>query len=153
MRSFSSVWILIATVCGAVYGARGYNAESIRGLFWLTCFLAVGVTLAAVFSPVVVRVNHGRWDRRQARADAAQAVGGGLVLSALMLIGAGVYWLAGAATGGWQGNWLHAAIGAVIGAIVGLSARFIMARLHMFGRLGIHDHEPARDTVPGSNRT
>lgn len=141
MRVFSHVWILIAAVCGAAYGARGYNPESLRGLLWLAGFLAVFITVAAALTPVLVRVDGGRWDWQKARADAAPSVAGGVVLSALMLGGAGVYWLAADATGGWPGGWLHAAFGAMTGAVVAISVRLAVSGLRLFERLGIRDRE------------
>jgi hypothetical protein len=144
MRSFSSFWILIATVGGAAYGAGGYNPESLRGLVVLSGSLAAFVVLAVVLLPVLVRANDGRWDWRKVRAEAALTVAGGVVLVALMLVAAGVYWLAADAIGGWRGGWSEAAAGAALGATVGLAVRVAVARLRLFERLGLNppDAEP-----------
>lgn len=137
MRAFSSAWVLIAAVCGAAYGAGGYNPESLRGLVVLAGALAAFVALAVALMPVLVRANDGRWDRRKVRAEAAQAVAGGVVLVALMLVGAGAYRLAAGATGGWPGGWGDAAVGAAAGAAVGLVVRSAAGRLRLFERLGL----------------
>jgi hypothetical protein len=146
MRAFSSFWILIATVVGAAYGASGYNSESLRGLVVLSGSFAVFVLLAVVLLPVLVRANDGRWDWRKVRTEVAQAVAGGVVLVALMLVAAGVYRLVAEATGGWPGGWGEAAVGAVTGAAVGLSVRFAVGRLRLFERLGLN----APEAEPGA---
>jgi hypothetical protein len=137
MRSFSPAWVLIAAVCGAAYGASGYNPESLRGLVVLSGSLALFVVVAVVLMPILVRVNDGRWDRRKVRTGAAQLVAGGAVLAALMLVEAGVCRLAADATGGWQGGWSEATVGAALGVAVALSVRFAVAVLRLFERLGL----------------
>jgi hypothetical protein len=134
MRAFSSIWLVLAAVCGASYGARGHNPESLRGLIVLSGAVVAFVVAVVLLTPVLVRVDGGR---RNWRTEAAQVATGGVVLAALMLVGAGVYRLAAGATGGWQGGWGGAAIGAASGVAVGLAVRSAVRRIRLFERLGL----------------
>jgi hypothetical protein len=154
MWSFPSVLILWSALCGAVFAYAGYDPEShagavaepVRWSLYSAGFLAVWTVLAVLLSPVIVRVNGGRWDWRKARTESVRLATSTVALGVLMIAWAGAYRLAVAATEGWPGGWSDVPVGALIGAVTGAAvavpATLVDARLRAALGISNQDAEP-----------
>jgi hypothetical protein len=154
MWTFPLVLVPWSALCGGIFAYAGYKPESVpeavaepvRWSLYSAGFLAAWGVLAVLLSPVIIRVNEGRWDWRMARTESVRLASSLVPIVALMLAWAGVYRLAMAATGGWAGGWRDVPVGAVIGALTGAAvdvpATLVGVRLRV--ALGIPNQDAER---------
>jgi hypothetical protein len=153
-------WIVIAALYGAAYGGIGHDPDFYaKRQGWLihsAVFFAAWALVATLLSPVIFRINLGRWDWRRARTESIRVCIGAAQLVALLLGGAGVYELAVTVSKGWPGGWRDAAVGALIGAltgaVLGFPANLLAARFRIANWLGPSNQRSEHDAGADSRR-
>jgi hypothetical protein len=138
-----SAFIVFAACGGGLVGFNGHDptddgSTAVR-LGVMAGVIAALTLIVVLCSPVLIRLNGGRWDAPKARAESARVLIGSVPVVALLLAGAAVNQIAVHATGGWSKGWpsvpLATLIGAATAAGVGVPLSFLVERLRKW--LGI----------------